>query len=162
LDLKQVIEEAVRITIPDTRFKKIIIDRRWSQDLPEIWGDHDQLVQVFVNLLLNAADAVSADGRITIETRYDREGERVMILFSDNGRGIPPEALPKVFDPFYTTKDTGNGTGLGLSICRSIIEGMRGKIEVESEVGKGTTFTPTLPIGAKTNLTKHLLVTRHE
>lgn len=162
VDLEQTIEEAVRITTPDDRFKKIIINRRWARDLPEIRGDHGQLVQVFVNLLFNAADAASAEGRITIETRPDRESEEVMILFSDNGRGIPPEALPKVFDPFYTTKAPGRGTGLGLSICRSIIEGMRGKIEVESEVGKGTTFTSTLPIGVKTNLTKQVLVNRHE
>lgn len=162
LDLKQVIEEAVRITTPDARFKKIIIDRRWAQDLPDIRGDHDQLIQVFVNLLLNAADEVSADGRITIETKYNRESEGVMILFSDNGHGIPPEALSKVFDPFYTTKAPGKGTGLGLSICRSIIEELRGKIEVESEVEKGATFTLTLPIGAKTNLTKQVLVNRHE
>jgi signal transduction histidine kinase len=145
LDIHQVIEEAIRITEPDPRFRKIVIDRKPAQVLHDIQGDPDQLVQVFVNLLLNAADAVSENGKITIETGIGPGTDEVTIIFSDNGHGIPREALSRIFDPFYTTKGPGKGTGLGLSICRGIIEGLGGQIRVESTEGKGTTFTITLP-----------------
>ena len=102
-----------------------------------------QINQVFLNLLSNAAQAIKGEGSITIATEEDEKNLYVKI--SDTGSGIPPDVVSKIFDPFFTTKDVGKGTGLGLSISYSIIKNHQGKIEVESQVGKGTTFTLTLP-----------------
>jgi signal transduction histidine kinase len=99
-----------------------------------------------MNLLANAAQAVSSyGGVITITTRLN--GDAVEVAVSDTGCGIPPEHLEHIFDPFYTTKPVGEGTGLGLSITFSIVERHSGSIDVRTEVGKGTTFTVTLPTG---------------
>ena len=97
-----------------------------------------------MNILVNASQAIEGQGEIRIRT-WEQDGT-VRIAFSDNGKGIPPEILPKVFDPGFTTKKAGLGTGLGLSICYRIIQDHGGRIEVESEVGRGTTFTIILPI----------------
>jgi PAS domain S-box-containing protein len=112
-------------------------------DLPPVWSYSQQINQVFMNLLINAAQAIDQNGLIHIKTRI--RGEFVMVQISDNGRGIPDKILSKIFDPFFTTKDIGKGTGLGLSMAYSIIENHKGKIEVESKVGEGTTFTVYLP-----------------
>jgi len=106
-----------------------------------------QLNQVWLNLLVNAAYAVRDGGEVHITTRG--EAERVRIRVSDTGRGIAPENLSRIFDPFFTTKPVGEGTGLGLSVTYSIVERHGGEITVESEVGKGTTFTVTLPVDAR-------------
>jgi len=104
-----------------------------------------QLNQVFVNLIVNAVQALGGrtDATIWIETR-ERDG-RALISLRDNGPGIPPEVLPRIFDPFFTTKDVGEGSGLGLSIVHGIVERHGGTIEVHSKVGQGTTFTVSLP-----------------
>jgi signal transduction histidine kinase len=119
-------------------------------------GYSGQLQQVFMNLLTNAAQALGEkpDGgtiRITTERRPPAsagQSEQVVITVADDGPGIPPEVLPRIFDPFFTTKDVGQGSGLGLSIVHGIVERHGGSISVESEVGKGTTFTVTLPAEA--------------
>lgn len=103
------------------------------------------LNQVFLNLLLNAAQAIAEQGRITV--RSDAPGSEIRIRISDNGCGIPAENLGRIFDPFFTTREVGSGTGLGLTVCRDIVQAHGGRIEVESEVGMGTTFTVVLPIG---------------
>ncbi|HZW24079.1 MAG TPA: PAS domain S-box protein [Gallionella sp.] len=113
-------------------------------DLPEIWCLPSQLNQVFMNLLVNAAQAIEVRGRITIRT--GAEGERVWIEVSDTGKGISPENIPRLFDPFFTTKPVGLGTGLGLSVSYKIVEKHHGKIEVHSEPGKGSTFRVWLPV----------------
>ncbi|MCH7549151.1 MAG: hypothetical protein IH969_06410, partial [Candidatus Krumholzibacteriota bacterium] len=113
-------------------------------DLPLIECYPNQLNQVFMNLLTNAADAIEGEGTITITTEVD--GDRVKLAFSDTGVGMPNEVMSKIFDPFYTTKEIGKGTGLGLSISYGIVEKHGGKIEVESVEGEGTTFRITLPI----------------
>jgi signal transduction histidine kinase len=102
-----------------------------------------RLNQVFLNLLNNARQAIRDRGTITIRTRV--EGETASIEFSDDGIGIPKENLARVFDPGFTTKGVGIGTGLGLSICYQIVKDHRGRIDVESEVGKGATFTIRIP-----------------
>jgi signal transduction histidine kinase len=112
--------------------------------LPEIECFPNQLNQVFMNLLVNAAQAMPGRGTLTIKTL--NLGEEVQIKISDTGVGIPRENLRKIFDPGFTTKGIGIGTGLGLSICQKIIQDHRGRIAVESEVGRGTTFTVTLPV----------------
>jgi len=104
----------------------------------------NQLNQVFMNLFINAAHAISTKGKIIIKT--GQEAGKVIIEIADNGKGIPPDQLKKIFDPGFTTKSRGVGTGLGLSISYNIIEKHHGEINVESEVGKGTRFTIKLPI----------------
>jgi signal transduction histidine kinase len=111
-----------------------------------ISGHAGQINQVFMNLLTNAAQAMTGRQGAKITLRTTREAGQVVIQVADNGPGIPPEILSRIFDPFFTTKDVGEGTGLGLSIVHGIVERHGGTIEVESEVGKGTTFTVTLPV----------------
>jgi PAS domain S-box-containing protein len=113
-------------------------------DLPEIECIPNQLNQVFMNILMNASQAIESKGKIIITTRH--EGDRVMLEVADNGKGIPQESLVRIFDPGFTTKGVGVGTGLGLSISYRIIQEHGGSIDASSEVGKGTTFTITLPI----------------
>jgi len=114
-------------------------------DIPEIECYPNELNQVFMNILVNAAQAIKHRGEITVKTW--REGDRVKIAISDTGIGIPPENLSKVFDPGFTTKGVGLGTGLGLSICYKIIQDHRGTIEGESSK-QGTTFTISIPLNA--------------
>ncbi len=119
-------------------------------DLPDIHCHPGQLNQVFMNLLLNAAQATPDKGVITIETKA--EEDHVVVHVSDSGEGIDPDVLPKIFEPFYTTKPVGQGTGLGLSISYGIIKRHNGEIFVDSEPGEGTTFTIRLPIRQRDEL----------
>jgi signal transduction histidine kinase len=114
-------------------------------ELPKLHCLPSQLNQVFMNLLVNAAQAIESKGEITITTEC-LDVAHVRISISDNGSGMPPDVLAHIFQPFYTTKPVGKGTGLGLSLARGIIERHHGKIDVLSVVGKGTTFTITLPV----------------
>ena len=118
-----------------------------------VWADPNQLKQVFLNIIINAADAMAGDdvsgkeetaGTLTIET-IDME-DSIEVRFADTGPGIPQQELAHVFDPFYTTKNTGTGTGLGLSVCYRIIEGMEGSVRAESTQGKGTTIIIDIPL----------------
>ena len=113
-------------------------------DLPKIKGYPQQLNQVFMNILVNAGQAIPEKGEIRIRTRAS-DGH-VEIRIQDTGTGISPENLKKIFDPFFTTKEIGKGTGLGLHVVHSIVEKHRGTVEVTSEVGRGTTFTISLPV----------------
>lgn len=122
----------------------IQVIKEFSQ-VPMVQAFPAQMNQVFLNLITNAVHAVDErTGRITIKTMH--QGNSVVIKVIDNGKGIPQENLKKIFDPFFTTKPVGQGTGLGLSIAYKIIEKHGGKIEVQSQVGRGTEFTITLPV----------------
>ncbi|MFN0040619.1 MAG: ATP-binding protein [Burkholderiales bacterium] len=124
--------------------KSITVDRQFG-DIPEIVCSPSQINQVFLNLITNAAQAMeNMQGTITLKTRTEGEGVAVDVL--DNGKGIPPEVLPKIFDPFFSTKEIGKGTGLGLSISYKIIQQHGGRIDVKSQPGKGTRFTVRLPL----------------
>ncbi|HEY0255048.1 MAG TPA: ATP-binding protein, partial [Kofleriaceae bacterium] len=114
-------------------------------DPGRIRGHAGQINQVFMNLLTNAAQALSGRERseITIQTRG--EGDAVEVRIGDNGPGIPAEVLPRIWDPFFTTKDVGEGTGLGLSIVHELVERHGGSIEVDTKLGEGTTFVVKLP-----------------
>lgn len=115
-------------------------------ELPLFFGNPGELSQVLLNLVINASQAIEgAQGRILISTSMDRG--RIILSVRDNGKGIAPEHLDKIFNPFFTTKPVGQGTGLGLSISYGIIAKMNGHISVKSEVGKGTEFTIELPVG---------------
>jgi two-component system NtrC family sensor kinase len=119
-----------------------------DDDLPSLQADPLLLEQVFLNILRNAIDAMPAGGRLSVAMGVLEQGaERLFeVRISDTGAGIPPENLPKIFDPFFTTKEVGKGTGLGLSVSYGIVRAHGGVIEVQSEVGKGSTFTVVLPI----------------
>jgi len=146
-DLKQVdIQEGIDSTIRLlSRYYSAggIALRRDYADLPPVNCYAGQLNQVWMNLLSNAAQAVSGPGEVTISTRID--GEWVSVAISDTGAGIPEEQLSRIFEPFFTTKPVGEGTGLGLSISYGIIQRHGGAITVSSEVGSGTTFTVRIP-----------------
>jgi len=113
-------------------------------EAPFVTGSPSQINQVFLNLIANAAQATGPEGMIRLSTYL--EGASAVVVIADNGSGIPPEVLPKIFDPFFTTKKIGEGTGLGLSIAYKIINEHGGRIDVASEVGKGTRFVITLPV----------------
>lgn len=143
-DINGMIDGIIPLFLHSIKGKDIRFMKDLGAELPLMLVDRHQIEQVLVNLILNAMQAVDKDGRITVGTRL--EGRWFCITVGDNGSGIPPERLQKIFDPFFTTKGVGKGTGLGLSVSRGIIEGHRGRIEVESHVGKGTLFKVYLPV----------------
>lgn len=116
-------------------------------DLPQIYCLPSQLSQVFMNLLINAAHAIKVKGNIDIRT--GQIGEEVWVEITDSGEGIPTDKLNRIFEPFFTTKPVGKGTGLGLSISQNIVKKHQGRIEVQSQMGEGTTFRVILPIQPK-------------
>src|SRR5882672_9441532 len=139
------VNAVVREAIDYLRFKKRAPQLRIETDLvdvPPVQADPGQLLQVFLSILINAADAVEGGGTITVRTRA---GKEVQVAVSDTGMGIPPENLKKVFEPFFTTKEPGEGTGLGLSLSYGIVKQMGGTIDLKSKVGEGTEVTIALP-----------------
>jgi len=141
-DLNQGMETTLNVVWNELKYKCEVV-KEYGQ-LPEIYCLPAQLDQVFLNLLVNAAQAIETRGKITIRT--GQEDGKVWVEVSDTGKGIPPENIPHLFEPFFTTKPVGQGTGLGLSVSYSIVEKHHGKIEVHSEVGKGSTFRVWLPV----------------
>ena len=114
-------------------------------DIPHVYCSPSQINQVFLNLINNAAEALDRGrGKIVIRTR--KQGDGVAVIIADNGSGIAPDVLPKIFDPFFSTKEIGKGTGLGLSISYKIIKQHGGRIDVDSTPGQGTRFTVFLPL----------------
>ena len=138
------------LTLIHHEIKHNITVHRHYGELPRIACHMSQLNQVFVNILINAKQAIHGKGEITITT-YEKGGY-ANVEFKDTGVGIPPEKLNRIFDPGYTTKGVGVGTGLGLSICYQIMQDHQGEIRVESEVGKGSTFTVVIPTDLKERL----------
>ena len=143
VQVKKVIEETMAMVHHDFVGSGITFEVTLSDDLPPVAGNANYLQQVFLNLLLNARDAMPKGGTITINTALT--GFHIIIRFSDTGVGIEKGILEKIFRPFFTTKGE-KGTGLGLAVCHKIITQLKGEIRVESEVGKGTTFTIFLPV----------------
>jgi signal transduction histidine kinase len=125
---------------------RVEVVRRLAPDLPAVFGHAMQLNQVWMALLLNAADAVRGQGRIEIETHQGPDGF-VTATVRDTGEGIPAELHSQIFDPFFTTRPPGEGSGLGLAVARDVAVRHGGRIEVESEVGRGATFRVVLPVG---------------
>jgi two-component system, NtrC family, sensor kinase len=127
-------------------FHNIQLLTEMESNLPSIVLDPSQIERVFLNLIINAAEAMDGNGKLTITTRYNREKGSIEIRVQDTGHGISAENMPKIFDPFFTTKETGHGVGLGLAISYGIVQEHGGSITVESELEKGTTFTVSLPL----------------
>ena len=121
----------------------IEIALEYEEDLPEMTGNVGELEQVFINLILNAQNAMPKGGKLRISTR--RDGDLVELRFSDTGAGIAPEHLVRIFEPFFTTRADEGGTGLGLAVSYRIVEMHQGSLTVESTVGEGTTFIVRLP-----------------
>ncbi len=144
-DINEVLNRSLSLFERQALFQNIQVRREFS-DLPRIVADGAQLQQVFTNIIANAAEAMDGTGVLTIKTLLNGRTDCIHILFSDSGHGIKREDLPRLFEPFFTTKEVGKGTGLGLAICYGIIQRHRGTIGVQSEVGKGSTFTVILPL----------------
>ena len=142
-NLNTTVEHAVMLARQQVLSRPIKIDFAPDPDLAEVDHDSDQIHQVLLNLLLNSVQAIPESGLVRVTVFAHNDNQEAVITVSDTGRGIPPEALPNIFRPFFTTK--GNGTGLGLSLARRIVEEHHGRIEVETSSGKGTTFSVTLP-----------------
>ena len=148
VNVNDVIQNAVGIIKYDRRAKKVNLKLQLAEDVPNLFLVPDQLLQVILNMLINALDALK-DGQGTIEIRSELKGDHVLISIKDNGQGIAPEHLNKIFEPFFTTKKVGQGTGLGLSVSYGIIRNFKGKIDVKSELGKGSEFIIYLPLNER-------------
>jgi len=141
-DINQGIESTLNIIRNELKYKTEVIKEYGA--IPQIECFPQQLNQVFMNLLVNAAQAIETKGVIKIKT-YQRYKE-IVVEISDSGAGISEENLKHIFEPFFTTKEVGKGTGLGLSVVYGIIQNHKGKLEVVSEVSKGSTFRVILPL----------------
>ncbi|SPE29449.1 Multi-sensor signal transduction histidine kinase [Acidobacteriia bacterium SbA2] len=147
LDLNKLVRETLSLVEPMLRASKITVNAQLCPTLPMVYANPGKLQQVFMNLIINAKDAMPHGGELTIAT--DCEDSLVRAEVSDNGVGISPEHLSKIFDPFFTTKSTSRGTGLGLAVTYGIIRELMGKIEVQSALGRGTLFRVELPVARK-------------
>jgi len=148
VNLNQVARDAVELLAYGLRVDTIEVDLRLDPELPLLWADGHQLHQVVVNLVSNAHQAMRDHGQprvLTVTTGMAAGGGRAWIAVADTGPGMSPEVRERIFEPFFTTKPEGQGTGLGLSLCQGIVESHEGRIQVESEPGRGTTFTIELP-----------------
>ena len=144
MDINSGLESTLNVVNNEIKYKATV--QKIFRDIPPVKGYPQQLNQVFMNILVNAAQAIEKKGEIVVETRQVQD--HVHILISDTGCGVSQENLQKIFDPFFTTKDVGKGTGLGMNIAYNIVKKHKGAIAVDSEVGKGTTFTIKIPVDA--------------
>lgn len=143
LQLKDIVEDGMELFRERLDRNRVAVELIVDDRCPSVMADADQMSQVFINLVANAIHAMPEGGTLRIELAQDQNS--VKLTVSDTGHGIPQELLPKVFEPFFTTKEFGKGTGLGLTVVKGIIDEHQGAITVESEEGKGTTFTISLP-----------------
>jgi signal transduction histidine kinase len=139
----EVINSAARLVTHQRRGAQIEIQIELEDEVSLVLGDEGQLQQAVIALATNAIDAMPEGGRLILRAR--NENDHVLVEISDTGVGIAPENLTKIFDPFFTTKEIGRGTGLGLAVCYGIVTEHGGRLDVQSVVGGGTTFTISLP-----------------
>ena len=145
-DVNRAISDGLFFLVNQALFHNIHIVKQLDSFLPFVRANAGQLKQVFVNIIVNAAEAMHGNGTLTITTFRVPGGRTVSVEFTDTGEGIPAENFTRIFDPFFTTKEVGKGTGLGLATSYGIIEDHGGRISVKSQVGEGTTFTIELPV----------------
>ncbi|MFZ5624381.1 MAG: two-component system sensor histidine kinase NtrB [Gemmatimonadota bacterium] len=153
-DLNQVLEDTLFLLKHHERFKRVTVERHLDPDLPPILANAEQLVQVFMAIMLNGVDAMDGGGRLTVITRRGHRPDEVVAEVRDTGVGISRADLTKIFEPFFTTKPPGRGTGLGLSICYGIIEQHGGRIEADSQPGLGSVFRVTLPVAREAGVAR--------
>jgi two-component system NtrC family sensor kinase len=147
VDLNSVLEETLTLVQHPFKTAQVTVIKAYKEQLPPVLGSTTRLQQVFLNLLMNARDAMPGGGML--EVRTAAHNGSVEVELTDNGAGISPEDLHKIFDPFFTTKPTGRGTGLGLSVSYGIIKEHAGKVDVKSTPGKGTSFRLEFPAARK-------------
>lgn len=145
VDLTVCLEEVISLLGHQFSKDGITVETEFDPGLPKIHADGEKLKQVLVNLLVNARQAISGNGRITVKAWFNPVDREIKISVTDTGCGIPSRVIDRIFDPFFTTKPVGEGTGLGLSVSYGIIQDHGGRIEVRSEEGLGSTFTVILP-----------------
>jgi hypothetical protein len=146
VDVNAVINDVLSLLEHQLRTGRIQVRKELASTAPVVLGIEYKLQQVFLNLFLNARDAMPKGGWLSIATRATADGATIEV--ADTGSGIPPDQLSRIYDPFFTTKDIGKGTGLGLSITYGIVQEHGGTIACDSETGQGTRFTLTLPLAA--------------
>lgn len=144
-DVQQALGYALRMAMPQLRFRARV--RELLEPVPRVQASPERLGQIFLNLIVNAVQSMPEGDpdRNTLTVRTQAVGDEVRVTVEDTGSGIDPAHLPRIFDPFFTTKPAGVGTGLGLSVCQNIVQKARGRIEVVSELGRGSSFTVALP-----------------
>ena len=147
VDLNNVLEETLTLVQHPFKANRVTVLKNYTPTLPPVLGSTTRLQQVFLNLFLNARDAMPGGGML--EVRTAAQNGSVEVEVTDTGTGIPPEYLQRIFDPFFTTKATGKGTGLGLSVSYGIIKEHAGKVDVKSTPGKGTSFRLEFPVARK-------------
>jgi signal transduction histidine kinase len=148
VQINAVVEDVLSLRAYEQKVNNIRVTTRFDDHLPEIVADPFQMQQVFLNIVLNAEQAMieaHKEGTLTVTT--ERVDGNIKVSFSDDGPGISPENMRKLFSPFFTTKAVGKGTGLGLSICYGIVTNHGGRIYAQGELGKGVTFVVELPVG---------------
>jgi len=150
-DVNTILDETLEMVKHEGIARKVRVDRGYSENLPPVVASANHLRQLFANLMTNAFDAMQGGGVLTIGTMFrppgpDRAEQVVEVVFTDTGVGIPEEDLPRIFEPFYTTKPAGEGTGLGLAVAKRIVDFHSGRIDVDSMVGTGTAFTIQFPV----------------
>jgi two-component system, NtrC family, sensor kinase len=146
LPVTTLVDETLFLLKHHQRFKRVTVERELAPGLRPVLGNKEQLIQALMALLLNAVDAMDQAGQLTVIGAPGERADEVMLAIVDTGVGIPREDQAKIFEPFFTTKQPGRGTGLGLSICYGIVEDHRGRIEVDSTPGRGSTFRVYLPV----------------
>ncbi len=144
-DINEVIQKTLKLMENSLHVSNIETRLNLTKGLPKVFIDDSQIQQVLVNLIVNSVQSMPSGGAIFLSSRRGRNGDSIEMTVMDSGKGIPPEFLPHIFDPFFSTKGVG-GTGLGLSVSYGIIKSHKGNIRVESKVGVGTTFTIELPV----------------
>jgi PAS domain S-box-containing protein len=152
IDLREEIEKSLELIEYHFRSNNILVEREFADGLSPIQADRQQLRQVFLNLLTNAADAMPQGGKVKVSiapVKDDQGRDLIEVIFVDTGGGIPAQNLDQIWDPFFTTKPEGKGTGLGLAICRRVIEEHDGSIEIKSKIGEGTSVIIQLPVNTQ-------------
>jgi len=147
-NVNQIVDRCVRLVQHQLEIGSIQLQLELADDVPMLHCDPAQVEQVLLALVMNALDAMPRGGNLLLRTRSLPQSRQVEFQVRDDGMGIPPDLLPRLFEPFLTTKETGKGVGLGLAISKTIIERHGGQIEVESQPGRGTTFYVFLPVDA--------------
>ena len=150
VNIHSIIEDVLGFLVKEAEYRSITINKDIEEDIPEFETDRGKLQQILLNLVNNAFAAMHDNGRLDIKVRRV-ERDYVSVSVKDDGCGISEANLKKIFEPFFSTKTKTGGTGLGLSITYGLIQELNGKLDVTSQLGKGTTFTITLPL---TNITK--------
>jgi signal transduction histidine kinase len=145
-DINRALARTIFLLEGQPLFRDLRIVQEFDPDLPLVPADLQQLNHVFLNLVLNAADAMEGRGTLTLKTRVSGNGRYVQVEVTDTGPGIPGAILPRIFDPFFTTKEEGRGTGLGLSVAYGVVQNHGGRLTVCSAPGEGSAFVMELPL----------------